>query len=170
MKGSSSLFSCGLSISLRFTSCRLLCPKLTDAPYSGPGACPLPLPKWRLHSQGPHTLPSQGATQVLLGINATGRVRRFCKKNFFASKRNEAKRNPFRMHFARSREKNFFSSLLFASNFSLPTKAKLIVLFPLCFAYKNISFRFRSFCFASKRNEINVFSLHITILGIDIKK
>ncbi len=64
MKGSSSLSSCRLSISLRFTSCRLLCPKLTDAPYSGPGACPLPFPKWRLHSQGPHTLPSQGTTQL----------------------------------------------------------------------------------------------------------
>jgi hypothetical protein len=35
-----------------------------------------------------------------------GRVRRFRKKSFFASKRNEAKRDPFRMRFARSREKN----------------------------------------------------------------
>jgi hypothetical protein len=65
VKGSFFLSSCRLSISLRFTSCRLLCPKLTDAPYSGPGACPLPFPKWRLHSQGPHTLPSQGATHLL---------------------------------------------------------------------------------------------------------
>ncbi len=56
------------------------------------------------------------------------RVRRFRFKNFFASKRNEAKRDPFRMRFARSREKKLlffrFISLLFASNFSLPTKAK----------------------------------------------
>ncbi len=37
-----------------------------------------------------------------------GRVRRFRKKKFFASKRNEAKRDPFRMRFARSREKNIF--------------------------------------------------------------
>jgi hypothetical protein len=33
------------------------------------------------------------------------RVRRFRKKNFFASKQNEAKRDPFCMRFARSREK-----------------------------------------------------------------
>jgi hypothetical protein len=33
------------------------------------------------------------------------RVRRFRKKIVFASKRNEAKRDPFRMRFARSREK-----------------------------------------------------------------
>ncbi len=56
------------------------------------------------------------------------RVRRFRFKNFFASKRNEAKRDPFRMRFARSRGKKLFFfrfiSLLFASNFSLPTKAK----------------------------------------------
>jgi hypothetical protein len=43
------------------------------------------------------------------------RVRRFRKKNFFASKRNKAKRDPFRMRFARSREKNkfFFASFRF---------------------------------------------------------
>ncbi len=64
MKGSSSLSSCRLPISLRFTSCLLLCPKLTDAYYSGLGTRPLPLPKWRLHTQGPHTLPSQGTTQL----------------------------------------------------------------------------------------------------------
>ncbi len=63
VKGSSSLSFCRLLISPRFTSCRLLCPKLTDAPYSGLGTRPLPLPKWRLHSQDPHTLPSQGTTQ-----------------------------------------------------------------------------------------------------------
>jgi hypothetical protein len=42
------------------------------------------------------------------------RVRRFRKKIFFASKRNEAKRDPFRLRFARSREKkNFFASFRF---------------------------------------------------------
>ncbi len=40
VKGSSSLFFCRLLISLRFTSCLLLSPKLTDAPYSGPGTPP----------------------------------------------------------------------------------------------------------------------------------
>jgi hypothetical protein len=62
VKGSSSLSFCRLPISLWFTSYLLLCPRLTDAPYSGYGASPpLPFPKWRLHSQGPHTLPFQGA-------------------------------------------------------------------------------------------------------------
>jgi hypothetical protein len=42
VKGSSSLSFCRLPISLRFTSCPLLCPKLTDAPYSGPGTRPPP--------------------------------------------------------------------------------------------------------------------------------
>jgi hypothetical protein len=42
VKGSSSLSFCRLPISLRFTSCHLLCPKLTDAPYSGPGSRPPP--------------------------------------------------------------------------------------------------------------------------------
>jgi hypothetical protein len=64
VKGSSSSSFCRLSISLWFTSCLLLCPKLTDASHSGPGAHPpLPFPKWRLHSQGPHTLPFQGTRQ-----------------------------------------------------------------------------------------------------------
>ncbi len=40
VKGSSSLSFCRLSISLWFTSYLLLCPKLTDAPYSGYGAPP----------------------------------------------------------------------------------------------------------------------------------
>ncbi len=66
VKGSSSLFLCRLLISLRFTSCLLLCPKLTDAPDPGPGAPPpLPPSKWRLHSQGPHTPPSQGTRHTL---------------------------------------------------------------------------------------------------------
>ncbi len=64
VKGSSSLFFCRLLISLRFTSCLLLSPKLTDAPYFGPGTRPpFPLSRWRLHSQDPHTLPSQGTRQ-----------------------------------------------------------------------------------------------------------
>jgi hypothetical protein len=72
MKGSSSLSFCRLPISLWFTSCLLLCPKLTDAPYSGYGAPPpLPFPKWRLHSQGPHTLPFQGARHLHLQFYST---------------------------------------------------------------------------------------------------
>ncbi len=66
VKGSSSLSLCRLLISLRFTSRLLLCLKLTDASYSGPGTHPpFPLPTWRLHSQDPRTLPFQGARQVL---------------------------------------------------------------------------------------------------------
>ncbi len=66
VRGSSSLSFCSLPISLRFTSCLLLCPKLTDAPHSGPGTHPpLPLPKWRLHSQGLHTLPFQDTRQYV---------------------------------------------------------------------------------------------------------
>ncbi len=69
VKGSSSLSFCRLPISPRFTSCHLLCPKLTDAPYSGPGSRPpLPFPKWRLHSQDPRTLPSQGTTHKFSSI------------------------------------------------------------------------------------------------------
>ncbi len=40
VKGSSSLSFCRLPISLWFTSYLFLCPKLTDAPYSGYGAPP----------------------------------------------------------------------------------------------------------------------------------
>ncbi len=69
LKGSSSLSFCRLPISLRFTSCLLLCPKLTDAPHSDPGTRPpLPFPKWRLHSQGPHTLPFQDTRQLYIFI------------------------------------------------------------------------------------------------------
>jgi hypothetical protein len=69
VKESSSLSFCRLPISLRFTSCLLLCLKLTDAPHSGPGTHPpLPLPRWRLHSQGPHTLPFQDTRHYLLYI------------------------------------------------------------------------------------------------------
>ncbi len=65
VKGSSSLSLCRLLISLRFTSRLLLCLKLTDASYSGPGTRPpLPHSKWRLHSQDPRTLPSQGARHL----------------------------------------------------------------------------------------------------------
>jgi hypothetical protein len=69
------------------------------------------------------------------------RVRRFRQKKLFALKRNEAKRDPFRMRFARLREKKNFS-LFFAANFSLPIKAKLIWrIFSLCFTSKHFSFR-----------------------------
>ncbi len=65
VKGSSSLSLCCLLISLRFTSCLLLSPKLTDAPYSDPGARPPhPLSRWRLHSQDPRTLLSQGTRHL----------------------------------------------------------------------------------------------------------
>ncbi len=85
------------------------------------------------------------------------RVRRFRQKIFFASKQNEAKRDPFRMRSARSREKKHFFrffSLHFASNFSLPTKAKLIerifallrfqkFFVSLCFRLISFSLRFK---------------------------
>jgi hypothetical protein len=69
VKGSSSWSFCCLLISLRLTSYLLLSPKLTDAPYSDSGARPPhPLSRWRLHSQGPHTFPSQGTRQLSLWI------------------------------------------------------------------------------------------------------
>jgi hypothetical protein len=67
--GSSSLSFCRLPILLWVTSSLLLCPKLTDAPYPSYGARPpLPFPRWRLHSQGPHTLPFQGTRQVQTSV------------------------------------------------------------------------------------------------------
>jgi hypothetical protein len=63
VRGSSSLSSRRLLISLWFTSSLFLCPELTDAPcpyYEGPVP---PSPRWRPHSQGPHTLPFQGTRQ-----------------------------------------------------------------------------------------------------------
>jgi hypothetical protein len=82
-------------------------------------------------------------------------VRRFRKKIFFASKRNEAKRDPFRMRFARSREIYFFFSLLFASNFSLPIKAKLIERIFALFRFQKffVSLRFASDLFVSLQSE-----------------
>ncbi len=64
VKGSSSLSSRRLLISLWVTSRLFLCPELTDAPCPYYGGSVPPSPKWRLHSQGPHTLPFQGTRQV----------------------------------------------------------------------------------------------------------
>jgi hypothetical protein len=79
------------------------------------------------------------------------------------------------MGFARSREKkNFrFFSLLFASNFSLPTKAKLIEHIFALFRFQIFLFRYRSFRFASKRNEINIFllfSLNFIFVSLQMRK
>ncbi len=78
----------------------------------------------------------------------------------FASKRNEAKQDPF----ARSREKKIFFSFLFASfpsNFSLPIKAKLIErIFWLCFASENFWFRFF----------FVLFSLHFISVSLQMRK
>jgi hypothetical protein len=69
VKGSSSSSSCRLLISLKFTSCLLLSPKLTDAPYPDPGALPpLLFSRWRLHSQEPRILPSQGTRQFIRNL------------------------------------------------------------------------------------------------------
>ncbi len=65
----------------------------------------------------------------LLSHEVETRVRRFRKKNFSLQK--GTKRNEIRfacVSHAHVKEQIFFS-LLFASNFSLPTKAKLVVLF-----------------------------------------
>ncbi len=65
VKGSSSLSTRRLLISLWVTSSLFLCPEPTDAPYP---YCedPAPLsPKWHPHPQGPHTLPSQGPRQFV---------------------------------------------------------------------------------------------------------
>ncbi len=122
------------------------------------------------------------------GCTPQTRVLRFRFKNFFASKRNKAKRDPFRLHFARSREKNkknfaSFRFEFFASNQSEINKPYFrFVSCPKFFCFA--SFRFRFFRFASKRNEINVFSLcfalkrnelniffslPFTSLGVDLK-
>ncbi len=72
------------------------------------------------------------------------------------------------MRFARSREKNKFFfrffSLLFASNFSLPTKAKLIVLFFALFRLQKyfVSLPIFSFRFKAKRNKLFFASYHHT--------
>jgi hypothetical protein len=65
----------------------------------------------------------------------------FAKKKFFASKRNEAKRDPFRMRFARSREKNFFfASFRFEYVASDQSEINRAYIFAL--------FRFQKFCFS----------------------
>ncbi len=64
VKGSSSLPSCRLLISLRITSLLFLCPEPTDAPCP---YCEDPAPhfsRWRPCPQGPHTLPFQGPRQL----------------------------------------------------------------------------------------------------------
>ncbi len=58
VKGSSSLSTHRLLISLQVTSSHFLCPELTDAPYPCYEDPARLSPKWRPHPQGPHTLPS----------------------------------------------------------------------------------------------------------------
>ncbi len=79
----------------------------------------------------------------------------FAKKKIFASKWNEEKWDPFRML------TQFFFPLLFASNFSLPIKAKLIErIFLLCFASKDFSFRFF----------FVLFSLHFIFVSLQMRE
>ncbi len=66
--GSSSLSCRRLLISLWVTSPLFLCPEPTDAPCLYYGGSVPPFPRWRPHSQGPHTLPFQGTRQYL-GLN-----------------------------------------------------------------------------------------------------
>ncbi len=88
-------------------------------------------------------------------------MRRFRKKKFFASKRMEAKRDSFRTLMWK---KQIFFSLLFASNFSLPTKAKLIVLFFALFRLQKffVSLPIFLFRFKAKRNKRFFASFHNT--------
>ncbi len=112
----------------------------------------------------------------MLGPQPHPHGKHFRFNKFFASKRNEAKRDPFRMCFARSGENYFFFFASFRF-FSLrifrfqPMRNKYTV-FSLCFASKNFSFRFilllisetffALFCFEAKRNKhlFRFFSLH----------
>jgi hypothetical protein len=71
VKGSSSLSSRRLLISPRITSLHFPCPELTDAPCPRSGDPVPPSPRWRSHSQGPHTLPFQGPTHLVLDPNDT---------------------------------------------------------------------------------------------------
>ncbi len=57
VKGSSSLSSRRLLISLCITSFLFLCPEPTDAPCPYYGDPAPPFPRWRPHPQGPHTPP-----------------------------------------------------------------------------------------------------------------
>jgi hypothetical protein len=66
VKGSSSLSSHRLLISPRIMSSLFLCPESTDAPCPRSEDPIPPFPRWRSYSQGPHTLPFQGPTQLLL--------------------------------------------------------------------------------------------------------
>jgi hypothetical protein len=72
VKESSSLSSRRLLISLWVKSPLFLCPELTDAPCPCYGGSVPPSPIWHPHSQGPHTLPSQGTRQYILELG-TGR-------------------------------------------------------------------------------------------------
>ncbi len=98
------------------------------------------------------------------------RVRRFRKKKFFASKRNEAKRDPFRT----LTWKKFIFLLLFASNFSLPTKAKLIERIFALFRFQNlfVSLPIFSFLFKVKRNKcfFALFSLNFIFVSLQMRK
>jgi hypothetical protein len=67
VKGSSSLSTRRLLISLCITSSLFLCPEPTDAPCSHYGDPAPPSPRWRPHLQGPHTLPYQGPRQCRCG-------------------------------------------------------------------------------------------------------
>ncbi len=64
VKESSSLSSRRLLISPRITSSLFLCLESTDAPCSRPEDPAPPFPRWRSHSQGPRTPPSQGPTHL----------------------------------------------------------------------------------------------------------
>jgi hypothetical protein len=64
VKGSSSLSSRRLLISLCITSSLFLCPEPTDAPCPFYGDPAPPFPRWRPHPQGLHTLPYQGPTHL----------------------------------------------------------------------------------------------------------
>jgi hypothetical protein len=88
-----------------------------------------------------------------------GRVHWFRKKKFSLQSETRS--------VSHAHVKMFFFSLHFASNFSLPTKAKLIERIFALFRFQNFfaSFRFRSFRFASMRNEINVFSLCFRLIS-----
>jgi hypothetical protein len=66
--GSSSSSSRRLLISLWITSPLFLCPEPTDAPCLYYGGLVPPFPRWRPHSQGPHTLPFQGTRQWWLNF------------------------------------------------------------------------------------------------------
>ncbi len=100
-----------------------------------PGPCSS---KWNMH---------------VCGVGCTG----FANKNF--SLQSETKRNEIRLacvSHAHAKTKILFS-LLFASNFSLPIKAKLIKrIFSLCFASKNFTFRFFFVLFSLNFNLVSL--------------